>query len=1061
MASIHCSKSTVGSVGCLVLLSVIQNLMAPERSFQLLADDRLLPTQSLLTQVGAITNDQANDSDSAGVLSGKILDDLGQPVVGATITLMSTGPKRETSATTRTDNDGKYDFDVDILKGEYSLTIQSNRCVGLMRVSDQPRMVLSPDSSTVRDFHLQRCCLIKVRVVDENGNRVQNAQVRSVLLVDESPMDFWATKTKQDEWVDLYCPKSTRSKCLICAFHDDYAMETITQAVEDVDAVPRRTIFLKRGKTISGRVTCSDGKLASGWKLDILPTSWSYSFRPNSLTLKQDGTFSANNIGPGKYTISIQVPKGETQYQNQPLLTDMKLSELEKPLELQVDYPSPESLVSIVGTTEFDGAPPPNGFSLVAKSVDGKYMASTWVAVGSDYFRFANLPPGEYTISSRGPDLQDADLRGVLAPSDNVTFRLKSRNKIRLRGTVIDALTLKPVPRFLVRVTRPNVSGGSLYDGWVHVSGDKGQFDMGVEYEGEYKVFALAFGYGATASELINTAKRRDQEFTIQLKPEVPLSGIVVGENGTLITDATVIPMDLQPSNLGSSVGVPEVPFGSDSTQDGNFTLLNLSEGRHSIRVTHPSFCSANLANVELRRDANEPVRITLTSGARIKGTVFDDRGVPRSNVPLVATAEDPAIQGRSNPSEFLATTDKNGEYVIDHLPTGFVCVRLRNENLRRGVVRRTIAVENKGNYPFNLGGDNHLSGRLLMNGRPYVRQKLVLSDHSSLFGRTSTIIQTDDDGDFDVCGVPPGWWMLSHRLPGKENDWVGLREVEIPAVGDVNLGEIDQTTGSVIVRFHPDQIDRVKEHRLSLGIPRPVFPVVVRRMAWQGSEVQNPVQFDEVPFGDYELHCQRSKSVSYRTRVSVTSAAPNPVVNLRLPIGTARLHGRIEPAAINKLRSEILRLRSENDELSLSIRIDKDGSFKADGLPAATYHVHVGFLPNAPVIASVKLEDAELKMWDMKADMIPDDIVPTGQLLVKTFIPEGIPTPMNVTLKNGNRILESSGKTQMESRFYGPEAAYEMTATLAGFRTMTRQVEIKPWTPDGPTNQISIQLEP
>lgn len=1061
MASIHRSKAFICYVASLTVLFVLPSLMESGNSFRVVAAEALSLVPALLNQIRPADHNKPDDSDSSGVLSGKVLDDLGEPVVGATMSLISTVPKRTTIAETRTDGDGKYNFDVDLVKGEYSLSIRSVRCVGITTISDQPRMVLSPNLSTVRDFRLQRCCVIKVRVVDENGDAVQNAQVRSILLDEERPADFSVTNTKGNEWIDVYCPKSANSKCLICAFHDEFAMESITQTVDDVEAVPRRTIFLKRGKTISGRVICADGKPARGWQLDILPTSWSYSFTPNGPTIADDGTFKVNNIGAGKYDISIRVPKGGSTFQKQQLVAESDLSELKEPLRLRLDYPSPESLVSITGMAKFDGAPPPNGFGLSAKSVDGKYSFSVWVAAGTDHFRFGDLPPGEYNLSCQGSALQEADLKGVLAPSDNLTFNLKSRNKVRLRGTVLDEATMQPLPRFLIRVTRPGWSG--VYDDWVHVVDDQGRFDMGVENDGEYRVLALAFGYGATASELINTAKSRDQELTIKVKPEVPLTGIVVDESGTPITDAMVIPLEFQPTHRSSSTAPPEVPFGADDTQDGHFTLLNLAEGKHSLRVTHPSFCSIDLTNVELRREASEPLRITLPTGARIKGIVFDDKGLPRREVPLVATPGDTVQLGSTKPSEYLAVTDKNGEYVIDHLPTGYVCLRLRSENLRRGVVRRSILVENKGNYPFNLGGNNRLSGRLIMNGHPYAQQKLVLTDNSPLFGRMCTIVHTDEEGDFEVWGVPPGRWMLSHRLAGKEFNWGRLREVEIPAVGDVDLGEINHATGSVTVQCDPALVDRLKDYRLTLRIPHSVSSTIERSMEWQGTDVPNPIRYDEVPLGDYELWCTPLKLISTtsRARVSVTSTIPNPVLNLRLPIGTAQLSGRIEPAAVAKLNSQRLSLRSDDDQFSVSINADKDGSFKLDNLPAATYVVRAGFFPDAPVVDTIKLEDEKQKSWDVTAEMIPADMSTTGYFRVKTLIREGIPTPINVTLKNRNQILESTRGTQIESSFVGPAGVYELTATLPGFRTFTREIEIVPWTPAVSTSPLIIQLEP
>ena len=112
-------------------------------------------------------------------LSGHITDaQTGQPVIDAVVSL-----NRFHSAPT--DIDGFYYFDKFPDGNNLRIAVDSNDYVGIYDYNSMPMVKLAKDKSLIKNFKLDKACVVELRIVDEANNPVKEANISAVLNDDE------------------------------------------------------------------------------------------------------------------------------------------------------------------------------------------------------------------------------------------------------------------------------------------------------------------------------------------------------------------------------------------------------------------------------------------------------------------------------------------------------------------------------------------------------------------------------------------------------------------------------------------------------------------------------------------------------------------------------------------------------------------------------------------------------------------------------------------------------------------------------------------------------------
>jgi len=386
----------------------------------------------------------------AGAFSGRLVDEEDNPVTDAEITLQGSGYYR-----TRTDQDGKFTFLDAIKAGEYRLGIKSLRWVGITDYWKMPQIIIDPDKPTKRDFTLKRACRLELTVVDENGAPVK-ASVYYRPLAAERFRNAGSTTTNDEGISTIGGLAASDGKYLVGVSSKSHSCGHAIIEVSDPGQVVKQEIVLQTGKPVKGRAVCSDGEPPAGWSIYALPTWWNFGSYPSGVKIGEDGTFELPHIGDGRFNLTIFIPTGDGMSESRSVLTDANLLEMDQPIQVTLDYPSPKSMNYLTGTIRWIGKPLKRGVQISGYSAELKHHVSFHLKAGETKFKIGPFPKGTYRIRPEHSELEVLNLRKLknLNDLDHVRIPnekplqlvLRVRGKPHVQGAVVDADTQQPIP---------------------------------------------------------------------------------------------------------------------------------------------------------------------------------------------------------------------------------------------------------------------------------------------------------------------------------------------------------------------------------------------------------------------------------------------------------------------------------------------------------------------------------------------------------------------------------------------------------------------------------------
>ncbi len=991
-------------------------------------------------------NPAAKPADAEASLSGRLIDETGKPVTDAQLELMSSRTYQSLKA--KSDDNGNYRFTLRKDFGEYQILINSKRWVGITDRKTPPRVDISAKSQVVRDFTLPRACRLRIQTVDEQDKPIGGVQVFSSLS-DEN-QNFAATGvTDQHGWASLDGLKPSNEERLVATMTDDYGFARITLKLNDPAAVAEQRITLKRGSDVKGTALCTDGKPASGWRVNAMPTWWHFGSSPMGQVIGSDGSFALRHVSAEKYDVIVDIPSGNGMSLAKPVLTAVALPPAREPLALSVDYPSPGSMATIAGQIEFSGGKLQRGFHVFAYSTTGNYSGSAFLMPGQQEFTIGPVPRRTYRIQFESTEIEPLTLSDVVIPSDKLHITLKVRGTLVLHGTVVRQDTHKPVTRFRAQVTKLRTLSGPNYEqetNWHEFKDEHGAFSIDIAGPGIYTVLVSADGMASTRSAPFNTDTDGQRELHMELKPGTPLSGKVVDEQGRAIDGAKIISLPgavLIGGNVVARTPGDEVT----RTRDGTFTIPDFTPGEGLLKVVHSDFSPGNVGSISVDRDGNAvPLKIVLHPGATVHGHVYDEFGRPEANVTLHFQDR----SGYGGPEELgrlaKVVTDPSGYYEVRHLPDQFCYVKREDPWRSFGVVRQAILTTNGKSQTLDLGGTTTLTGRLIVNGAPLANGRVQLSDDNPNFGIFKAFARTDEQGAFAFFGPAAGKHTLYAATSALGDSWVRVKDFTVTAkVGD--LGTIETVNVRLTIRIQSAAPNAADGLQVTLEEYNAVWPFGNRvGTLLPRQNAHDPFVFEQVPLGKYELVCYRPNQFTVRKIVELKSSEAEQAVMLDLPTGTASLHGKLAGQICGPDGCRSLKVWSADQRLLGGILPKEDGSYRLENIPAGDYAIKEHDTRDAETLLSVSLKDGESKTLDITPATIATPSKPAGYAVLRVFTPEGVPIAgcdIHFEAAEHPPMLMSSQEGRLV--FTGVPGSYAATIGFPGFTSVRRTLELKP----------------
>jgi RNA polymerase sigma factor (sigma-70 family) len=980
-----------------------------------------------------------------GVLSGLITDaDTDEPVVGANIRISKSGTGL---LRTSTDDNGFYYLDELEQAGAHRIELSSQEYSWVHNWNEIPSMELKQGVQAVKHFALKRGCQIDVEVVDEEGKPVEKAWLSVSWMGQEYGHEVGRGRsvyTDKQGRALLGAYKPSDISYLVTAVHKDFAPGKHLAKLTDPHSLALGRIVLRKGVSVEGLVQYVDGVPVEGLEITATPDWWNVNRVMPLSPIKTGGYFRLQRVVPGLYDISIhrKRPGGGGSSKS---VMQAQLPLEDGFLEVKLRDLSPGSLVSVSGSLRFvGGSPPRRSISVSAFSAVSGFKQG--IVTGNE-FHIDSLKPGVHRLTFVGDNIKKKVIERVTVPGPELAVALQcvaEAEKPRLRGIVLDAATDRPVRTFKARIMMLRGLQGNQRipsERWHEISNAQGQFDLEVEGPGIYTVQIAGAGGAWTWSDEINTDEAN--AVVIKAQPGGRIAGRIVNAAGEPVSGAKVIPLSRACGNRSYQTHLFTSEHGAVESVDGRFSLENMAEGFETLKVVHPEYSFAVVENIEVvNGQTSADVNVTLSSGGVLEGHVYDVEGNAQAGVRLYV--ED--MCGSRTHAEIgrlaSALTDANGFYRVEHLPAQ-PCRVKRSEYYRcEGVVSRTVIPKDNETTQLNFGGEGVISGQLLIDGKPLVRNRMLLGDpYDSRCLDLVAYVMTDAEGRFTFLGAPNERVGIYYQLPQSRRvsspDWAKLAVLH-KTEALLDLGTLRVESGEIAVSVNIGEWNEAFEGLdLSLQAGTDAWGASVGTVI-KPEKPGQAYRITQVPSGVYTLVAKRPDYVQFRQRIQFNATRAVMEVSLDIPSCTASISGTVTSNPM-----EATQLCSDDHKVTAYLISSPDGSYRLDHLPAGEYSIGGHYTINTAPAAQFSLLEKESKIVDI--DTSAWSFVNKGALHTQVVDSEGEPiTEVKLWLQRGEQRILPYKETTEGQFFVAEPGDYTLNIECPGHDTISKAVHFQ-----------------
>jgi len=429
-------------------------------------------------------------------------------------------------------------------------------------------------------------------------------------------------------------------------------------------------IDLPSPAAVAGSVAGADGKPVSGARV-VVRQGAGFERSETELfaeaTTGSDGAFRIANAPPGLSRLSVRASGWAP--------AERMLRPESGPVRVAL-----ERGASLTGTVlDASGRP-----------VAGALVRSGWVAATTDAqgrYRLDGVPSGLQRVDASASGGMVARKGGVrTAAATPAAADLQLQPGVTIHGTVVDALTRRPVPGARIGVAEAPGSGVSASEPSGSARSDaKGRFSAEGLLPGDYEVRAVKQGYLAGTLPRIPASARAAGVAAVALVPAASISGKVVDAQGKAVAGASV---SLEPARGGRgrfaaiAAGFRGSRAGTSTLTgpDGAFRLDGLAAIPSGVPLTasHAGFAPAERPGVTLKAgQALTGIVLVLPAGLSVKGRVVDEASQPVAGAEIRVSPSEGRGPGRifrrafGAPTSPNAVTTADGSFTVNGLAAG------------------------------------------------------------------------------------------------------------------------------------------------------------------------------------------------------------------------------------------------------------------------------------------------------------------------------------------------------------------------------------------------------
>jgi hypothetical protein len=292
--------------------------------------------------------------------------------------------------------------------------------------------------------------------------------------------------------------------------------------------------------------------------------------------------------------------------------------------------------------------------------------------------------------------------------------------------------------------------------------------------------------FEATPVTLGLGAELLDVSFNVLLVRTSEVTGHVTNTDGTPVTAGNVsLSVEGQTRRGG-----PGMNLGGRIRWDGAFSIANVPPGRYVIRArgTDDTFPQYGMMAVTVAGEDLAGLTLVVSPGATLTGAIAFQGSQPPPDVTQVRVTIQPADPGIGAGGN--TRVDKDGRFTLVGIPLGPIWIRAQAP---RGWTLKSVLVDGREaiDTPLDMRAGQKLSGASLVfsdrqtelngtltdaQGRPLTEYTiLAFPADMSLWrpqARQITTTRPDQNGKFQIRGLPPGDYYLAAIDPLQQGEW-------------------------------------------------------------------------------------------------------------------------------------------------------------------------------------------------------------------------------------------------------------------------------------------------
>ncbi|HVX86712.1 MAG TPA: CARDB domain-containing protein [Phycisphaerae bacterium] len=479
----------------------------------------------------------------------------------------------------------------------------------------------------------------------------------------------------------------------------------------------QQNVALSAGDTLTGAVSLQDGGPAGPVSVTATALDGDLAGQVFSTTTL-NGAFSLAGLADGNYAITLSadgyLPTTLDQF---PVSGDTDTGDLSLLLPAVITGTLSSSL------PDFD----PTRVLIIA-SINGQTVAATNAAADGS-FSFANLAPGDYTLSTESGRGLDVSAFLTLAPGQSAAQDLT----IDAGGTLSGLVSSNGIPVAGVAVYLHDSAGNSQYA----VTGSDGSYSFsGLDF-GTYKVSLADLSLGSASATIIRTdGTVVTANLALTQTLDTSISGTLANADGSTVDGGIV--------QLVQNGQVVATSFADDT---GHYGFLLLSGGTYDLRAASTNGDYAPLTNLTI--NSGQALTEDFTSGGDTLTLNLTENGAfaPGAQVNLF-------VSGDATPFA-SAIADANGLITFNNLLDGSYF--LTAESADAGAAASIVLSAAQTSLPLDLNAQAALTGHL-SNGDILGQNFLTLVQSG---GGLTYVTSAGPDGAFTFIGVHPGAYDL------------------------------------------------------------------------------------------------------------------------------------------------------------------------------------------------------------------------------------------------------------------------------------------------------------